>query len=187
MLYWLKKITSFNNVNTEIGKYMILGISGWSGSGKTTLIEKLIPILNKKGIKVSTMKHGHSGFDLDHPGKDTFLHRKAGAKEVLISSDKRFAIIHEYDEKELELDALINKMSPTDLILVEGWKKENIKKIEVYRKEINKPLLTNSDKNIIAIATNDKSININNMTILDLNNYEQIAKFIYALIQKENK
>ena len=95
--------------------------------------------------------------------------------------------MHEYKKEEISLNSLIKKLSPVDLILIEGWKKENIKKIEVYRKEINKPLLTNNDKNIIAIATNDKSININNMTILDLNNYEQIAKFIYTLIQKENK
>ena len=163
---------------------MILGISGWSGSGKTTLIEKLIPILNKKGIKVSTMKHGHSGFDLDHPGKDTFLHRKAGAKEVLISSDKRFAIIHEYDEKELELDALINKMSPTDLILVEGWKKENIKKIEVYRPALKKPLLARNDKNIIAIASDVDFIKNINIKILSLNHPQEIAEYIYILIKK---
>ena len=163
---------------------MILGISGWSGSGKTTLIEKLIPILNKKGIKVSTMKHGHSGFDLDHPGKDTFLHRKAGAKEVLISSEKRFAIIHEYDEKELELDALIDKMSPTDLILVEGWKKENIKKIEVYRPALKKPLLARDDKNIIAIASDVDFIKNINIKILSLNHPQEIAEYIYLLIKK---
>ena len=163
---------------------MILGISGWSGSGKTTLIKKIIPILNKKGIKVSTMKHGHSGFDLDHPGKDTFLHRKAGAKEVLISSDKRFAIIHEYDEKELELDALINKMSPTDLILVEGWKKENIKKIEVYRPALKKPLLARNDKNIIAIASDVGFIKNINIKILSLNHPQEIAEYIYLLIKK---
>jgi len=166
---------------------MILGLAGWSGSGKTTLVSNLIPELRKINISVSSLKHAHEGFDVDKPGKDSYVHRQAGAKEVLISSNKRFALIHEYKNKEISLNSLIKKLSPVDLILIEGWKKENIKKIEVYRKEINKPLLTNNDKNIIAIATNDKSININNMTILDLNNYEQIAKFIYALIQKENK
>ena len=163
---------------------MILGISGWSGSGKTTLIKKIIPILNKKGIKVSTMKHGRSGFDIDHPGKDTFLHRKAGAIEVLISSKKRFAIIHEYDEEELELDALINKMSPTDLILVEGWKKENIKKIEVYRPALKKPLLARNDKNIIAIASDVGFIKNINIKILSLNHPQEIAEYIYLLIKK---
>ena len=126
----------------------------------------------------------HSGFDLDHPGKDTFLHRKAGAKEVLISSDKRFAIIHEYDEKELELDALINKMSPTDLILVEGWKKENIKKIEVYRPALKKPLLARNDKNIIAIASDVDFIKNINIKILSLNHPQEIAEYIYLLIKK---
>jgi len=166
---------------------MILGLAGWSGSGKTTLVSNLIPELKKINISVSSLKHAHEGFDVDKPGKDSYVHRQAGAKEVLISSNKRFALMHEYKNEEISLNSLIKKLSPVDLILIEGWKKENIKKIEVYRKEINKPLLTNNDKNIIAIATNDKSININNMTILDLNNYEQIAKFIYALIQKENK
>jgi|TARA_B110000196_G_C21094142_1_gene639123 molybdopterin-guanine dinucleotide biosynthesis protein B len=166
---------------------MILGLAGWSGSGKTTLVSNLIPQLKKMNISVSSLKHAHEGFDIDKPGKDSYVHRQAGAKEVLISSNKRFALMHEYKKEEISLNSLIKKLSPVDLILIEGWKKENIKKIEVYRKEINKPLLTNNDKNIIAIATNDKSININNMTILDLNNYEQIAKFIYTLIQKENK
>lgn len=166
---------------------MILGLAGWSGSGKTTLVSNLIPELKKINISVSSLKHAHEGFDIDKPGKDSYVHRQAGAKEVLISSNKRFALMHEYKKEEISLNSLIKKLSPVDLILIEGWKKENIKKIEVYRKEINKPLLTNNDKNIIAIATNDKSININNMTILDLNNYEQIAKFIYTLIQKENK
>ena len=166
---------------------MILGLAGWSGSGKTTLVSNLIPELKKINISVSSLKHAHEGFDIDKPGKDSYVHRQAGAKEVLISSNKRFALMHEYKNEEISLNSLIKKLSPVDLILIEGWKKENIKKIEVYRKEINKPLLTNNDKNIIAIATNDKSININNMTILDLNNYEQIAEFIYALIQKENK
>ncbi len=166
---------------------MILGLAGWSGSGKTTLVSNLIPQLKKMNISVSSLKHAHEGFDIDKPGEDSYVHRQAGAKEVLISSNKRFALMHEYKKEEISLNSLIKKLSPVDLILIEGWKKENIKKIEVYRKEINKPLLTNNDKNIIAIATNDKSININNMTILDLNNYEQIAKFIYTLIQKENK
>ena len=166
---------------------MILGLAGWRGSGKTTLVSNLIPELKKINISVSSLKHAHEGFDVDKPGKDSYVHRQAGAKEVLISSNKRFALMHEYKNEEISLNSLIKKLSPVDLILIEGWKKENIKKIEVYRKEINKPLLTNNDKNIIAIATNDKSININNMTILDLNNYEQIAEFIYALIQKENK
>ena len=166
---------------------MLLGLAGWSGSGKTTLISNLIPELKKINISVSTLKHAHEGFDIDKPGKDSYVHRESGAREVLISSNKRFALMHEYHEEEIDLNNLIKKLSPVDLILVEGWKKENIKKIEIYRKEINKPLLCDKDKNIIAVATNDKSIKIKNMTILDLNNYEQIAQFIYQLINKEVK
>lgn len=166
---------------------MLLGLAGWSGSGKTTLVSNLIPELKKMNISVSTLKHAHEGFDIDKPGKDSYVHRESGAREVLISSNKRFALMHEYHKEEIDLNNLIKKLSPVDLILVEGWKKENIKKIEIYRKEINKPLLCDKDKNIIAVATNDKRINIKNMMILDLNNYEQIAQFIYQLINKETK
>ena len=166
---------------------MLLGLAGWSGSGKTTLVSNLIPELKKISISVSTLKHAHEGFDIDKPGKDSYVHRESGAREVLISSNKRFALMHEYKKEEIQLNNLIKKLSPVDLILVEGWKKENIKKIEIYRKEINKPLLCEKDKNIIAVATNDKSIKIKNMIILDLNNYKQIAQFIYQLINKEIK
>jgi len=164
---------------------MIIGLAGWSGSGKTTLIKNLLPELNKINISVSTLKHAHEDFDIDKPGKDSYIHREAGAQEVLVSSRKRFAIISNYKNKESNLDQLIDKLSPVDIIIVEGWKKENIKKIEVYRKEINKPLLALKDKNIVAIATNDKSIKINNVVLLDINNYEDIAMFVKKLIEKE--
>ena len=164
---------------------MILGLAGWSGSGKTTLIKNLLPKLKKINISVSTIKHAHEGFDIDKPGKDSFIHREAGAQEVLISSSKRFALMANYINKESSLTELISKLTPVDLVLVEGWKKENIKKIEVYRKEVNKPLLALNDKNIIAIATNDKNININNVMLLDINNYDSIAKFIKKLIKEE--
>ena len=164
---------------------MILGLAGWSGSGKTTLIKNLLPKLKKINISVSTIKHAHEGFDIDKPGKDSFIHREAGAQEVLISSSKRFALMANHINKESSLTELISKLTPVDLVLVEGWKKENIKKIEVYRKEVNKPLLALNDKNIIAIATNDKNININNVMLLDINNYDSIAKFIKKLIKKE--
>ena len=164
---------------------MIIGLAGWSGSGKTTLIKNLLPELNKINISVSTLKHAHKDFDIDKPGKDSYIHRESGAQEVLVSSKKRFAIISNYKNKESNLYQLIGKLSPVDLIMVEGWKKENIKKIEIYRKEINKPLLALEDKNIVAIATNDKSIKVNNVVLLDINNYEDIAMFIKNLIDKE--
>ena len=121
---------------------MILGFAGWSGSGKTTLIKNLIPYLNKMHITVSTIKHAHEGFEIDKPGKDSYAHRKAGAKEVLISSNKRYALMHEYQDIEKPLEELIKKLEKVDLIIVEGWKHTKIKKIEIYRNSINKPLLS---------------------------------------------
>src|SRR5262245_39270906 len=103
----------------------IIGLAGWSGSGKTTLITKLIPRLIARGVKVSTLKHAHHGFDLDQPGKDSFFHRAAGATEVIISSAKRWAILHELrEEPEWDLRGLVAKMSPVDLVLVEGFKRD---------------------------------------------------------------
>ena len=165
---------------------MILGIAGWSGSGKTTLIKKLIPILKKNGLEVSTLKHAHSGFEIDHRGKDSYEHRTAGAKEVMVSSSKRFALTHEYSKEEYNLKNLIKKMKHVDLIIVEGWKKEKIKKIEVYREELNKPLLAKTDKNIIAIATNNKNIKLDNVIIFSLNSPDEIVKFIKALMKKSS-
>ena len=107
------------------GAMRIIGLAGWSGSGKTTLITKLIPRLIARGLRVSTLKHAHHGFDLDKPGKDSFVHRAAGATEVIISSAKRWAILHELrEEPEWDLAALVAKMSPVDLVLVEGFKRD---------------------------------------------------------------
>ena len=164
---------------------MIIGFAGWSGSGKTTLIKNIIPILKNLNISVSTIKHAHEGFEVDKPGKDSFIHRESGAKEVLISSNKRFALMHEYQNSEKNLNELLNKLEPVDIIIVEGWKKENIKKIEVYRSCINKPLLAQKDKNIIAIATDDRNLDITHTTILDLNNYNEVAIFIKKLLDNE--
>ena len=164
---------------------MVIGFAGWSGSGKTTLIKNIIPILKNLNISVSTIKHAHEGFEVDKPGKDSFIHRESGAKEVLISSNKRFALMHEYQNSEKSLNELLNKLEPVDIIFVEGWKKENIRKIEVYRSCINKPLLAQKDKNIIAIATDDRNLDINHTTILDLNNYNEVAIFIKKLLDNE--
>ena len=163
---------------------MILGFAGWSGSGKTTLIKNIIPILNKLNITVSTIKHAHEGFDIDKKGKDSYSHRAAGAREVLISSRKRFALMHEYSNSENSLYQLLNKLEPVDLIIVEGWKNEKITKIEVYRSVINKPFLYKKDKNIVAIAT-DKKLNIPGKITLNLNNYNEIAMFIKDLLKNE--
>src|SRR5215207_6692805 len=130
-----------------------IGIAGWSGAGKTTLLTRLIPHLTARGLRVSTLKHAHHAFDIDQPGKDSHSHRLAGATEVLISSANRFALMHELrGEPEWTLRALLAKLSPVDLVLVEGFKRETHPKLEVYRAAIGKPLLQPDDPHIVAIA-----------------------------------
>ena len=164
----------------------VFGIVGWKNSGKTTLVENLVKNITDQGYQVSTIKHAHHSFDIDHEGTDSFRHRKAGAKEVVLASRKRWALIHELvDEPEKDFDFLVNRIAPTDLILVEGFKGENHKKIEVFRSSINKPLLSEKDNNIIAIATDDKNFNYAGKKILDLNDYNSISLFIRNLL-KEN-
>ena len=131
----------------------IIGLAGWSGSGKTTLVTKLIPRLTARGLRISTLKHAHHGFDLDQPGKDSFMHRTAGATEVIVSSARRFAVLHELrDEPEWDLPALVGKMSLVDLVLVEGFKRDAFPKIEIHRTANGKPLIHPEDPHIVAIA-----------------------------------
>src|ERR1700731_4236594 len=132
----------------------VIGLAGWSGAGKTTLIVKLIPYLRERGIVVSTLKHAHHAFDVDQPGKDSYLHREAGAREVLVASSRRFAIMHELrGAEEPVLAELLRRMSPADLILVEGYKRDAHVKIEVFRTANGKPLLYPEDPTIAALAT----------------------------------
>ena len=153
----------------------IIGLAGWSGSGKTTLIKKLIPCLIARGLKVSTLKHAHHGFDLDQPGKDSFFHRAAGATEVIISSAKRFAILHELrDEAEWDLPDLVAKMSPVDLVLVEGYKRDAFPKLEVHRAANGKPLIHPEDPHIIAIAA-DVPVPSAKVPVVDLNDIDGIT------------
>lgn len=153
----------------------IIGLAGWSGSGKTTLITKAIPRLTARGLKVSTLKHAHHGFDVDQPGKDSFFHRAAGATEVIISSAKRFAILHELrDEPEWDLVALLKKVSPVDLVLIEGYKRDRFPKLEVYRAENGKPLLQPDDPHIVAIAS-DQPLPAAKVPVVDLNDIEAIV------------
>ena len=131
----------------------MIGLAGWSGSGKTTLITKVIPCLLARGVTVSTLKHAHHGFDLDQPGKDSFFHRAAGATEVIISSAKRWAILHELrEDAEWDLPDLIAKMSPVDLVLVEGYKRDPFPKLEIHRAVNGKPLIHPEDPHVVAIA-----------------------------------
>jgi len=156
----------------------IIGLAGWSGSGKTTLIKKLIPQLIARGLKVSTLKHAHHGFDLDQPGKDSFFHRAAGATEVIISSAKRFAILHELrEEPEWDLPDLVAKMSPVDLVLVEGYKRDAFPKLEIHRAANGKPLIYPEDPHIIAIAA-DVPVPAAKVPVVDLNDIDAIAEVL---------
>lgn len=131
----------------------IIGLAGWSGAGKTTLIAKLIPAIIARGLTVSTVKHAHHGFDVDQPGKDSFTHRAAGATEVLVASAVRFALLHELrGAPEPPFHELLAKMSPVDLVLVEGFKREPHPKIEIHRVANGKPLIYPQDPQVIAIA-----------------------------------
>jgi molybdopterin-guanine dinucleotide biosynthesis protein B len=156
----------------------IIGLAGWSGSGKTTLITKLIPCLLARGLRVSTLKHAHHGFDLDKPGKDSFVHRVAGATEVIISSAKRWAILHELrEEPEWDMADLIAKMSPVDLVLVEGFKRDAFPKLEIHRAANGKPLLHPEDPHIAAVAC-DTALPDVKIPVVDLNNVDAIADLL---------
>jgi molybdopterin-guanine dinucleotide biosynthesis protein B len=158
----------------------IIGLAGGSGSGKTTLVTKLVPCLIGRGLRVSTLKHAHHGFDLDQPGKDSFMHRAAGATEVIVSSAKRFAILHELrDEVEWDLPALVAKMSPVDLVLVEGYKRDPFPKLEIHRAANGKPLLHPQDPHIVAVAA-DVPLPDAAVPVIDLNDVEAIADFLTA-------
>jgi molybdopterin-guanine dinucleotide biosynthesis adapter protein len=132
----------------------VIGLAGWSGAGKTTLLTRLIPHLNAQGLRVSVIKHAHHQFDVDMPGKDSWRHREAGAAEVLVSSAKRWALMHELrGVAEPRLPELLDKLSAVDLVVVEGFKREPHRKIEVHRAANAKPLLFPDDPGIVGIAT----------------------------------
>lgn len=156
----------------------VFGLTGWSGSGKTTLMVKLLPELIGRGLTVSTMKHTHHRFDLDQEGKDSYEHRRAGASEVLVSSSKRWALMHELrDEPEPDMDELIKQVTPVDLLLIEGFKDHRYDKLEVYREANGKPLRARDDKDVIAVAC-DTSIEGLDIPVINLNDIAAIADFI---------
>lgn len=131
----------------------VIGLAGWSGAGKTTLLCRLIPELVGRGLRVSTVKHAHHAFDVDQPGKDSWLHREAGATEVMIGSARRWALMHELrDAAEPELPALLAQMTRVDLVLVEGFKRGPHRKIEVHRASLGKALLHPGDASVVAMA-----------------------------------
>ncbi len=155
----------------------VFGFAGYSGSGKTTLIEKLIPLLTQRGFTVSLIKHAHHTFDVDTPGKDSYRHRHAGCSEVLVTSSRRWVLMHELrGMPEPNLNEQIKHLSPCDLLLVEGFKREPIPKLEIYRAEVGEPLLHPHDANIVAIAS-DKQLNTR-LPQFDLNDSAAIADFV---------
>jgi molybdopterin-guanine dinucleotide biosynthesis protein B len=132
----------------------VIGLAGWSGAGKTTLLQRVIPRLLEDGLRVSVIKHAHHEFDVDVPGKDSWVHRQSGATEVLASSSRRWALMHELrGAAEPRLAELLKKMSRVDLVIVEGFKREPHRKIEVYRAANGKPLLFPDDPGVVGIAT----------------------------------
>ena len=160
----------------------VIGLAGWSGAGKTTLIVKLIPFLCQRGFSVSTLKHAHHAFDVDQPGKDSYLHRDAGAREVLVASDKRFALMHELrGAPEPTLAELLRRMSPADLILIEGYKRDPHVKIEVHREANEKPWLYPEDNSIAAVATDAREGVPSHLPHAHLDDIHAIAGLLLAL------
>ncbi|HEY7943794.1 MAG: molybdopterin-guanine dinucleotide biosynthesis protein B [Burkholderiales bacterium] len=158
----------------------LFGFAGWSGSGKTTLIEQLIPRFRAQGLSVSLIKHAHHEFDVDQPGKDSYRHRVAGCQEVLVSSATRWAQMHELrGAPELTLAQALQRLSPCDLVLVEGYKAAPIPKLEVYRASVGKPLLHPADPYIVAIATDDQAL-ATTLPRFDIGDLPAIVAFIAA-------
>lgn len=169
---------------TYITAMRVMGIVGWSGSGKTTLLSKLIPyLIETHKLRISTIKHAHHGFDIDKPGKDSHTHRVAGATEVMLASDKRWALMHEIREEAPEhketLISLLQHLSPVDLVLVEGFKASVPIALEVHRKTLDKPLIYPTSPAIKAVAHDDQTSVLDNTVLsLDLNDIPNIADFI---------
>lgn len=164
----------------------VFGIAGYSGSGKTTLLEKLIPQFTARGLKVSVIKHAHHGFDIDRPGKDSYRHREAGASEVLLSCNDRWALMHERrDESDVTLDELLARLAPCDLVLIEGFKQEPVPKLEVYRPENGKQPLFPERSDIVAVAT-DAEI-ATSLPRLALDDVAAIAGFVMTTLQLQER
>ncbi|HYC15110.1 MAG TPA: molybdopterin-guanine dinucleotide biosynthesis protein B [Stellaceae bacterium] len=158
----------------------IFGIAGWSGSGKTTLLTRLIPLLTARGLRVSTLKHAHHAFDVDQPGKDSYLHREAGAVEVMVSSERRWALMHEHrGSAEPTLDELVGHMTPVDLLIVEGFKRQALPKLEVHRPSVGKPLICREDATVLAVASDEPLPNLP-VPRLELDDVPGIAEFVLA-------
>ena len=162
---------------SDSGLTRVIGFAGWSGSGKTTLLQRLIPALTARGLSVSTLKHAHHAFDVDQPGKDSYVHRQAGATEVLVASAARWALMHEHrGEPEPDLPALLDRLSPVDLVLVEGFKRGPHCKVEVHRAAVGKPLLHPGDPTIVAMAADP--VHEAAVPAVSLNDIEAVAGLV---------
>lgn len=156
----------------------IYGIVGWKNSGKTTLVERLVTEITGRGFSVSTVKHAHHTFDVDHEGKDSFRHRAAGAREVLLASRNRWALMHEIrDDVEPPLEAFLEKLSPVDLVLIEGYKRDSHAKIEAHRVETKQGLLAVEDATITAVASN-YVVDALSVPQFDLDDVSAVANYI---------
>lgn len=161
----------------------VFGLAGYSGAGKTTLLEALIPRFTARGLSVSLIKHTHHNFDVDRPGKDSYRHREAGASEVMLVCDQRWAIMHELrGNPEPSFEEQIARLSPCDLVLVEGFKYTPIPKLEVHRPANGKPFIWPENKDVIAVAS-DAALELPaHLALLDLNDRDAIAAFILAQV-----
>ena len=160
----------------------VFGVVGWKNSGKTTLTERLVSELTDRGLTVSMVKHTHHNVDVDRSGTDSYRHRMAGAREVMLAGGSRFALMHEYrSQPEFELDELLSRMAPCDLVLVEGFKKTPIPKLEVRRAERQTSLLAEENSSIIAVAS-DYEISGLDIPVFHLNDISSIADFIWKYV-----
>ncbi|WP_306151472.1 molybdopterin-guanine dinucleotide biosynthesis protein B [Roseovarius sp. MMSF_3281] len=155
----------------------VFGVVGWKNAGKTGLMERLVSEISARGFSVSTVKHAHHSFDVDHEGKDSYRHRRAGAAEVLLASRNRFALMHELrNEDEPTLEALLAKLAPVDLVLVEGYKRDRHPKVEAHRSVTGNPLIAPEDDTVRAVAS-DTELALDR-PVFDLDDTKAIADFI---------
>ena len=160
----------------------VFGVTGWKNAGKTGLMERLVAEFCSRGLRVSTLKHAHHSFDVDHPGKDSHRHRMAGASQVLLASTQRWALMNEHrGAPEPSLAALLAKLDPVDLVLIEGWKRDKHPKVEAWRAETGNPLIAPNDPTILAVAS-DTTLELDR-PVFDLNDTVAVADFILAHLE----
>ena len=160
----------------------VFGVTGWKNAGKTGLLERLVAEFCGRGLRVSTLKHAHHSFDVDHPGKDSHRHRMAGASQVLLASTERWALMNEHrGAPEPSLAALLAKLDPVDLVLIEGWKRDKHPKVEAWRAETGNPLIAPNDPTILAVAS-DTALELDR-PVFDLDDTSAVADFILAHLE----